>query len=254
MSSNSISVKNLRVQYDGYTALENINFTLEHPSFLVVMGPNGAGKTTLLRALLGLIPYEGEIRILGREPLEARNIVGYMPQRDRINTNVPLKVRDVLLMPLLSRKNFGVSRKDIEAARQALRFVGLENLWNKDFLSLSGGQQQRVFLARTLAMNPQVIVLDEPFSATDVATKMKVVQLLHKLKGERTIILVTHDINPLAECTDYVLLLNREMVAFGKTVEVINEENMERLYGARIPVIRQRDVCYLVGSDTHVHT
>ncbi len=251
--SKYIEVKNLSVRYNGTPTLKNINFRIEHPSFLVIMGPNGAGKTTLLKAIMGLVPYEGDIRILGKAPKEARNFMGYMPQRDRINTNVPLRVRDVVLMPLLSRRKFGISREEVEQAKRALRFVGLEKLWNRNFLSLSGGQQQRVFLARTLAMDPQVIVLDEPFSATDVATKMKVVSLLHRLKSTKTIILVTHDINPLVECTDKVLLLNREMIAFGRTIEVITEENMELLYGARVPVIRQRDVCYLVGSDTHVH-
>ena len=248
-----IYVKNLCVKYDGYIALENINFEIQHPSFLVIIGPNGAGKTTLLKALLGLIPYDGEIKILGKEPLEARNFIGYMPQRDRINTNIPLKVKDVILMPLLSKSIIEIKKEYIKRAKESLKFVGLQHLWNKDFHSLSGGQQQRVFLARTLALNPKVIILDEPFSATDVATKMKTIELLHTLKKERTIILVTHDINPLVECTDKVLLLNRRMVAFGDTIDVITEENMEKLYGTRLPVIRERNVCYVAGSDTHVH-
>ncbi len=248
-----IYVKNLSVKYDGYIALENINFEIQHPSFLVIIGPNGAGKTTLLKALLGLIPYDGEIKILGKEPLEARNFIGYMPQRDRINTNIPLKVKDVILMPLLSKSIIEIKKEYIKRAKESLKFVGLQHLWNKDFHSLSGGQQQRVFLARTLALNPKVIILDEPFSATDVATKMKTIELLHTLKKERTIILVTHDINPLVECTDKVLLLNRRMVAFGDTIDVITEENMEKLYGTRLPVIRERNVCYVAGSDTHVH-
>jgi len=248
-----IYVKNLCVKYDGYIALENINFEIHHPSFLVIIGPNGAGKTTLLKALLGLIPYDGEIKILGKEPLEARNFIGYMPQRDRINTNIPLKVKDVILMPLLSKSMIEIKKEYIKRAKESLKFVGLQHLWNKDFYSLSGGQQQRVFLARTLALNPKVIILDEPFSATDVATKMKTIELLHTLKKERTIILVTHDINPLVECTDKVLLLNRRMVAFGDTIDVITEENMEKLYGTRLPVIREKNVCYVAGSDAHVH-
>ena len=249
-----IEVRGLEVRYDGYVALKNINFKIPHPSFLVIMGPNGAGKTTLLKALMGLTPYQGEIEILGKKPKEAREFIGYMPQRDKINTNIPLKVRDVLLMPLLSKRSFGIRKKDIKRAKEALKFVGLQHLWDKDFLSLSGGQQQRVFFARTLAMEPKVIILDEPFSAMDVATKMKVVQFLHRLKNSKTIILVTHDINPLAECTDNVLLLNREVIAFGKTVDVIKEKNIENLYGVRVPIIRMEKVCYLVGSDAHVHT
>lgn len=249
-----IEVRGVEVKYDGYVALKNINFEMPHPSFLVIMGPNGAGKTTLLKALLGVIPYRGEIEILGKKPKEAREFIGYMPQRDKINTNIPLKVRDVLLMPLLSKRIFGIRKEDIERAKKALKFVGLQHLWDKDFLSLSGGQQQRVFLARTLAMDPKVILLDEPFSAMDVATKMKVVQLLHRLKSYKTIILVTHDINPLVECTDNVLLLNREVIAFGRVVDVIKEENIKNLYGTPIPILRTENVCYLAGSDTHVRT
>ncbi len=245
-----IEVRNLTVKYDGHAALENLTFSLEHPSFLVILGPNGAGKTTLLKTLLGLVPYEGEIRIFGKEPREVRNLMGYMPQRDRINRSVPLRVKDVVMMPLLV--SIGLKKEVVKRAREALRGVGMEKYWNADFRSLSGGQQQRVFLARTLARDPKAILLDEPFSATDVATKMAVIKILHRLKRERTIILVTHDVNPLVECTDKVLLLNKKMVGFGRLIDVITEENMKRLYGTRVPIIRREDVCYLVGGDVHV--
>ncbi len=245
-----IEVRNLTVKYDGHVALENLTFSLEHPSFLVILGPNGAGKTTLLKTFLGLIPYEGEIRIFGKEPREVRNLLGYMPQRDRINRSVPLRVKDVVMMPLLV--TIGLKKEVVKRAREALRGVGMEKYWNADFRSLSGGQQQRVFLARTLARNPKAILLDEPFSATDVATKMAVIKILHRLKRERTIILVTHDVNPLVECTDKVLLLNRKMIGFGRLIDVITEENMERLYGTRVPIIRRENVCYTVGGDIHV--
>ena len=248
-----IEVRNLRVRYDGYTALENVSFSLEHPSLLVIIGPNGAGKTTLLKSLLGLVEYEGDIRIFGKEPEKAREFIGYMPQRDRVNTNIPLRVRDVILMPLLARRSFGINKEDVKRAKEALKTVGLVRYWNRNFRALSGGEQQRIFLARTLAQNAKILILDEPFSATDVATKMKMINILHKLKKEKTIILVTHEINPLVECSDKFLLLNRRMIAFGNVNEVINEENLERLYGTHIPVIRRENVCYVVGSDIHVH-
>lgn len=248
-----IEVKNLTVRYDDSVALENINFRLEHPSLLVIIGPNGAGKTTLLKSLLGLVEYEGEIRIFGKKPEDAREDIGYMPQRDRVNTNIPLKVKDVVLMPLLARKFMNIERKDVEKAKNALKTVGLLHYWNRNFSALSGGEQQRVFLARTLVQEARILILDEPFSASDVATKMKMINILHRLKKEKTIILVTHDINPLVECSDNFLLLNRKMIAFGRVSDVIKEDVLERLYGVRVPVIRRENVCYVVGSDIHVH-
>ena len=249
----SIVIERLTVKYGDYTALKNITFSVEHPSFLVVMGPNGAGKTTLLKALMGQVDYEGKIVIFGKKPIEALDRMGYMPQRERINRNIPLKVKDVVLMPLISKNVFGISKEHIAMAKNALKIVGMESFWNSQFSSLSGGQQQRILLARTLARDPDILILDEPFSATDVATKLKLIEILHSLKKKKTIILVAHDINPLVECTDKVLLLNKEIIAFGTMAETLTEENMEHLYGTRIPIIRYGEVCYTVGSDSHIH-
>ncbi len=248
-----IEIQNLSVRYDSQIALENINLKLEHPSLLVIMGPNGAGKTTLLKSILGLVEYEGNIKIFGKEPEDSRNIIGYMPQRDRVNTNIPLKVKDVVLMPLLSKYYFGIRLEDVKNAKRALERVGMLHYWDKNFSTLSGGEQQRVFLARVLAQNSKILILDEPFSATDVATKMKMASILHKLKREKTIIIVTHDVNPLVECTDKLLLLRKRVIAFGDVMDVLNEENMEKLYGVKVPIVRRENVCYVLGGDVHVH-
>ncbi len=248
-----IEVRDLTVRYDGHLALEGVSFSIPHPSLLVVIGPNGAGKSTLLKSLLGLVDYEGEVKIMGRNPREAREIMGYMPQRDYVNTNMPLRVRDVVLMPLLAKKLLSVPRKDVESAREALEKVGMLNYWNRSFHALSGGEQQRVLLARALASGAEILVLDEPFSATDMAAKMNMIRMLHRLKREKTIVLVTHDINPLVDCSDKFLLLNRRMVAFGDAFSVITEENMEKLYGVRTPVVRKGNSCYVLGGDVHVH-
>ncbi len=247
-----IEIENLSVKYGNNIALENINLKLEHPSLLVIMGPNGAGKTTLLKSLLGLVEYEGKIRIFGKKPEEARDMIGYMPQRDRVNTNIPLRVKDVVLMPLLSKYYFGIRLQDVKNAKKALKRVNMLHYWDKNFSALSGGEQQRVFLARVLAQNSKVLILDEPFSATDVATKMKMAKILHILKRDKTIIIVTHDVNPLVECTDKILLLRKRIIAYGTVPEVLREENMERLYGVRVPIIRRENVCYVVGGDVHL--
>ena len=248
-----IEIQNLSVKYGDNFALEDINLKLEHPSLLVVMGPNGAGKTTLLKSILGLVDYEGEIRIFGKKPEDARDMIGYMPQRDMVNTNIPLRVKDVVLMPLLSKYYFGIRLQDVKNAKKALKRVNMLNYWNKDFSALSGGEQQRIFLARVLAQNSKVLILDEPFSSTDVATKMNMAKILHTLKRNKTIIIVTHDVNPLVECTDKILLLRKKIIAYGTVPEVLNEENVEKLYGVRVPIIRKENVCYVVGGDTHLH-
>ncbi len=246
-----IEIRDLRVRYGNYLALENINLKIKHPSFVVIIGPNGAGKTTFLKSLLDLIPYEGEVRIFGKKPREIREKMGYLPQRESININIPLLVKDVVLMPV-SAKKFMLHREDIMRAKKYLKLVGMIEYWNRRFDALSGGQQQRVLFARTLINNPDILILDEPFSATDVATKMNLIRLLHKISREKTVILVTHDINPLVECTDIVVLLRRKIISWGNVMDTITEENMEKLYGVRIPVIKTENICYIAGSDIHV--
>ena len=239
------------MKYNKKVALENINVSIEHPSLVVVMGPNGAGKTTFLKSLLGLIPYEGEIKIFGKEPKKARALIGYLPQRDRINTNMPLMVKEVVLLPLVSR-SFTIKKEHVEKAKKYLEFVGMLDYWNTRFNSLSGGQQQRVLFARTLVTEPEILILDEPFSATDVKTKTELVELLHRIKGEKTILIVLHDINPLVECTDKVMLMHRTLLSYGTVAEVLTPENLEKLYGTRVPMIQKDNVCYILGGDRHV--
>jgi len=247
----SIETRGLTVHYRDKEAIKDITLKIEHPSFVTIMGPNGAGKTTFLKAIMGMIPYSGSVKIMGKAPKEARGFIGYLPQRERINTNVPLKVKEVVLMPLASKK-FGLKKEYVERAKKVLEKVDMLDYWNHRFDALSGGQQQRVLFARTLITNPKVLILDEPFSATDVKTKSSLIELLHHLKSEKTILIVIHDINPLVECTDDVLLLNKKVLAFGLVKDVINEENLEQLYGTRIPIIREMDKCYVVGGDRHV--
>ena len=246
----SVEAKGLTVRYGDYLALENVSVEIEHPSLVVIMGPNGAGKSTFLKAVLGLIPYEGTVKVFGENPRDARGRIGYLPQREYINLNVPLKVRDVLLLSLTSRK-VAVSREDVARAKEALSMVGMENFWNSRFDSLSGGQQQRVLFARALVNDPEMLILDEPFSATDVKTKISLINLLHRIKRDKTILIVLHDINPMVECTDRVMLLNRRLLAYGPVADVITEENLEKLYGTRIPVVRHGPVCYVLGGDRH---
>ncbi len=245
-----IEIENLSVRYRDYVALDNVSLKIEHPSLVVIMGPNGAGKTTFLKALLGLIPYSGKISIFGKNPRDAREIIGYLPQRDNINLNVPLRVKDVLLLPLTSQ-GFGIKREFVERAKKNLELVEMADYWNAKIGELSGGQQQRVLFARALMNDPRLLILDEPFSATDVKTKMNLIQLLHRLKKNMTILIVLHDINPLVECTDRVILLDGKVIAYGLVSEVINQENLQKMYGTQIHVIQSGPTCYIIGGDRH---
>ncbi|MCD6484312.1 MAG: metal ABC transporter ATP-binding protein [Candidatus Odinarchaeota archaeon] len=257
----AVEVENVTVELDNATILDNISFKIEHPSISAIIGPNGAGKTTLLRTLLGMIPTSsGNIRIMGM-PLKdnltkIRRLIGYVPQRTRISTSVPLRVRDVVLMARLSRNGpfYLPRKKDILAAKQALEYVGLLDLWDKRFTHLSGGQQQKVLIARALAVEPKILLLDEPFTGLDIPSEKAIIPLLYTLRVKKdvSILLVTHDINPLINCADKILLLRRRIIGFGSPLDVIKEDLLTQLYGTRVTVVEKEKACYVVERDRHV--
>lgn len=255
-----IKVKNLTMKINENVILEDLNFKITLPKFTTIIGPNGAGKTTLLKVLIGLIkPTKGKIDILGFNPiknaLKLRRHIGYVPQRERIELGIPVKVKSVVLMGILCRKKppRTISKKDVLLAKEALSKVDLEELWNKQFAKISGGQQQRVLIARALATKPKLLLLDEPLSAVDVKSQWEILETLKKLErdGKIGIILVTHDINPIIEYTDEVILLNRRIIAKGSITEVITEENLRKAYGPNVRVVTSGTICYAITGDVH---
>jgi len=255
----AIEARDLSIAYNSTVALENVNLVAEHPTFLAIIGPNGAGKSTLLKAMLGQLKIlRGELKVMGvdvkKDPGTIRKMIGYVPQRERINFEVPLKVRDVVLMGLFTKlKPPRVPRKkDLEAVRNALEVVGLEDLWNESFAHLSGGQQQRVLIARALVSDPVMLLLDEPFSGVDTKSYWEIVIVLRslRLKG-KTIILVTHDVNPIVDCIDKVLLLNKRIIAFGTPREVLTERFLVEAYGPSVRVIEHKGLCFAITGDVH---
>lgn len=258
--NNEIIVKNLTVQYGDFKAIENVSFEVHLPKFLTIMGPNGAGKTTLLKALIGLVkPSKGFMRVLGYDPikdgLKLRRVIGYVPQRERIETTIPVKVKNVVLMGLICKKGIPriPSSRDVALAKEALVKVELEDLWDKRFSELSGGQQQRVLIARALASNPKLLLLDEPLTAIDVKSQWEILETLKKLREEHKIgvIMVTHDINPVVEYTDEVMLLNRRLIAYGKLQNVLTEENLQIAYGPNVKVVVSGELCFAITGDVH---
>ncbi|RLG50572.1 MAG: metal ABC transporter ATP-binding protein [Thermoproteota archaeon] len=256
----AIEVRSLYVGYPPMNmVLDDVSFELDVGELLCVMGPNGAGKTTLLKAILGIIkPLSGEVRVLGMnpavKPLEVRRLVGYVPQRERIDPTLPVTVRDVVLMgrvPKLSPLR-SFSTADITAAREAAKALEVLDLWREPFGHLSGGQQQRVLIARALASDPKILLLDEPLSGVDSHTQSIIVSLLGKL-SERgiTTVLVTHNVTPFLEVTDKLLILNRRVIAYGPPEDVLERPEVADMYGERYKVITYEGRRIVVCGDVH---
>ncbi|RLF07242.1 MAG: metal ABC transporter ATP-binding protein [Thermoprotei archaeon] len=254
-----VSTRNLSVAYGDRLALEYVTFELIRPAFLSIVGPNASGKTTLLKALLGIVePLTGSIEVLGykvpNDKYKVRKLVGYVPQRERIDPTKPVLVKDVVLMGRVAKKGWGrgLSREDYEAAKRALKAVEMEAFWDEPYVHLSGGQQQRVLIARALAVEPKLLLLDEPLSGVDAATQDVILRVLREEANRGvTVIMVTHDLNPLMELSDYVMLLNRTVIAFGKTHEVLNEELLAKTFMRRISIVKAEEKIIVSGVDYH---
>ena len=225
-----IEASGLAAGYDGRPAISGVSFSLEPGERLALLGPNGGGKTTLLRALLGeLRPLAGELRVGAR--------CGTVPQTERARLDYPVSALDVAAMGTLARLPWWrrPGRREREAAMQALRRVGLGDLAGETFGKLSGGQRQRVLIARSLAQDARILLLDEPFSGLDRPSSERLEALIETLAGEgRTIVIATHDLDQ-ARRSDSVLCLNRSQIAVGPPGEVLDDlAVLEATYGGAI--------------------
>ncbi len=234
MEEEVIKIRELCCTYNTHIALEKVNLDVKKGEFIAVMGPNGGGKTTLLRAIAGMIkPLKGYVKVKGN--------ISYMPQRENINFRIPVKVKDVVMMSIISKtKKFSIVSKikneEINSVYWALKVVDMDDYMNKPFTELSGGQQQRVLLARAIATNPDILLLDEPFNGVDLPTQEKIIKILKDLsKKGTTIITVVHNVSPLIHYISRIALLNKKLVAYGKPEEVLTPENTTKVYGIPIP-------------------
>jgi zinc transport system ATP-binding protein len=225
--------------YDGEPVIENASLTIDCGEFVTVVGPNGGGKTTLLRLILGLLtPDSGEIEVFGCRPDVSGPRMGYVPQHSATDPSFPATVLDVVLMGRLGRSRaFGVySREDIDAAASALADVELSDLARRPFSRLSGGQGQRVLIARALAGDPDILLLDEPAASLDIAMENELYEILQRLRERMTVVLVSHDLAFVSEFTDTVACVNRT-VAVHMTSEV-TPELINELYGRDVRFVR----------------
>ena len=232
-----IETTGLTVAYGANPAVEDVTWTAT-PGLTAIVGPNGAGKSTLLRAILGLIPVRaGSVRILGEPPAAMRGRVGWLPQRAAVDWDFPASALDVVAMAGTRRARwFGpLPRAEREAARAALAEVGMADHADRQIGRLSGGQQQRVFLARALAQDAQLVLMDEPFAAVDAATEAAIVAILRRLGAEgRSVVAVHHDLSTVRDYFDQVLLLNRRVVAAGPMRDAFTVETVAAAYGGKL--------------------
>ncbi len=235
----AILINDLWFSYDGYPVLEDVNLSIPRGDFVSVIGPNGGGKTTLLKLMLGLLrPSRGEVQIFGLNPEKARPRIGYMPQHAQLDPQFPATVMDVALMGRLGHgRPFGpYSKKDKEAVVTALDQVGLRDLYKKPFSSISGGQRQRLFIARALASEPDLLLLDEPTANLDVVMEGGLYELLRNLNKTLTVVMVSHDLGFVSSLVKSVVCVKCQ-VASHPTSE-LTAEIIDAMYGAPMRIVR----------------
>ena len=235
-SVSPLEANGLTVALGGRPVLWNVDLRLPTRGMAAVVGPNGAGKTTLFRAALGLAPVlTGQVRLLGEPVARVRRRIAYMPQRNSVDWDFPVSARDVAAMGLYGRVGWfrRLSKRHLAAADAALERVGLADFRNRQIGRLSGGQQQRVFLARALAQEADLLLLDEPFSGIDTASEAAILDVLAGLEGEgRHIVCIHHDLRTVAAYFDHVTVLNAVALASGPPAEALGEETLRRAYDA----------------------
>lgn len=250
--SAAVGVRDLWVRYDSRWVLEGVSLTVPEGALYVIVGPNGGGKTTLLRTILGMVrPQRGQVQVFGLSPEEAvrKGWVGYLPQRSMADLTLPLRAIDVVLLGIGAKRGlFGrVRREDRERAMEALQLVGMEEFAETSFGQLSGGQAQRVQIARVLAENPRLLLLDEPSTGVDAVAQESFYRLLRKLKEEKglTIVMVTHDVGGVTEMADGVACLNCKLRYHGDPKGALNLRVLRETYGT--------DVVPLIHRENHPH-
>jgi zinc transport system ATP-binding protein len=236
-----VEIDNLYFSYDGGLILEDVTLTVQERDFLGVVGPNGSGKSTLLKIILGLIqPLSGKVRVFGQPPERARHFIGYVPQHADLDSNFPISVMDVVLIGRLGKSarlgRYGET--DRQAAKEAMRGVGIDDLRNHHFGTLSGGQKQRVLMARALVGRPDLLLLDEPTTSVDGRVEQDIYELLKELNEKVTIILVSHDLGFISSYVKHVACVNRRLVC--NPTNEITGEVIEACYRGPVHMIKHK--------------
>jgi manganese/zinc/iron transport system ATP- binding protein len=237
----ALELHDLSVSYHKKPVLYGVDLAIPPGSLTGLIGPNGAGKSTLIKAAMGLLPIQGGWARFFGLPLErARLRVGYVPQREEVDWDFPVNALDVVLMGRYGRLGWlrRPGKADRKAAEEALDKVGMLPFRDRQIANLSGGQQQRVFLARALAQDCDLYLMDEPFSGVDAATEKSIMDLLREWRAQgRTMLVVHHDLTTARDYYDRLVLLNMRVVASGPTSEVFTVDLLQKTYGGRLTIL-----------------
>lgn len=253
-----LNLAHVSLRYDnGHTALEDITFHLHAGERVAVVGPNGAGKSTLFKIIAGVLPpTEGQVSVYGFGP-GGHVCISYIPQRSQVDWRFPVSVADVVMMGRIAKLGLfrWPGKRDWEIVRAALEMVGLHDLAHRQIGELSGGQQQRMFIARALAQEAELMLMDEPLTGLDTPSQESLLALLDDLQQRGvTIMVATHDLEQARQHFDRILLLNRRLIAFGPPDQVLQEKNLRRAYGGSLTLAQGHfitDTC--CEGDEHVH-
>lgn len=256
-----LKISDLSVRYEGGPALEQISFELNTGERMAVVGPNGAGKSTLFKIIAGVMKSEtGTVKVFGAEP-RGHICIAYLPQRSQVDWNFPVSVTDVVMMGRTRRLGYlrWPSTADREIVKNALATVGMQDLASRQINQLSGGQQQRMFIARALAQEAELMLMDEPFTGLDTPSQDELLAVLDTLRSRMvTVMVALHDLKLAAERFDRVMLLKHRLVGLGTPSEIFNEETLNQAYGDRIQVLVHEQKVSVIddtccGEDGHSH-
>ncbi|MBM3943034.1 MAG: metal ABC transporter ATP-binding protein [SAR202 cluster bacterium] len=251
----ALQIEGLWTGYNRQPVLEDVSFQVAVGDIVGVIGPNGSGKSTLLKCILGLVkPWRGQILVLGRPSSEQRRLLGYMPQVERVDWDFPVTVGDVALMGRAARRGLlrRTTAEDREAASHALEQVGMFPLRQRLIGELSGGQRRRALLARALASNPAVVLLDEPMAGLDATSQHHLLDIIGELSAHgATVILSTHDLSCVSSRCRHAACLNRRLVAFGKPEDVLNEQVLNETFGTHLLLVHGDGQAYAYRHHSH---
>lgn len=238
--NSAVKVDNLTVHYGAVPALLDVSFEVERGQLVGIIGPNGSGKSTLIKSVLGFVkPDFGSVQLFGKDVDQARGQVAYVPQRGTVDWDFPITVREVAMMGRYGHVPWwrDLTAADRKAADDALEMVRMSPYRNRQIGQLSGGQQQRVFLARAMAQNAEILLLDEPFAGVDAATEKAILDVLEQTKRSgRTLLVVHHDLSTAADYFDSLLLLKQRLFAHGTPELVLHPKLLAEVYEGALRV------------------
>lgn len=243
MPTPAIEVHNLTANYRNRPVLYSIDFSIAPGQMVGILGPNGAGKSTLLKSIMRLIPgSSGWVKVLGSNDKKSLRHIAYVPQRESVDWDFPICVEEVVMMGRSAALGLFKRPKAADHAivEEAIARVNLSDLKKRQIGELSGGQQQRVFIARALAQQSELLLLDEPFAGVDATTEALILEVLRSLRAQgKTILMVHHDLPTAREYFDQILLINMRLIACGETQKVLTEDLLHKAYSGRLDILTQ---------------